>query len=150
MKLWIPGGREHFPFWISGFVSNLKLTPGLCELLSCVLLQPWIAINCAYTRSRGPGILIFWIFVKNLLPNNVQRQEIPIGDQLHLTQFFLVELAKGSSCWEWNGRVLLIYQQALTGTRYPTRPVLFYSYPNRTRKFFQNFRVQGSCYICHY
>ena len=40
--------------------------------------------------------------------------------------------------------------QALTGTRYPTRPGLFFSYPNRTRKFFQNFRVQGSSYICHY
>ena len=40
--------------------------------------------------------------------------------------------------------------QALTGTRYPTRPGLFFSYPNRTRNFFQNFRVQGSSYICYY
>ena len=40
--------------------------------------------------------------------------------------------------------------QALTGTRYPTQPGLFFSSPNRTRKFFQNFRVQGSSYICHY
>ena len=30
----------------------------------------------------------------------------------------------------------------------PTRT--FFFYPNRTRKFFQNFRVQGSSYICHY
>ena len=46
-------------------------------------------------------------------------------------------------------RTLSAYQ-ALTGTRYPTRPGLFFSYPNRTRKIFQNFRVQGSSYICHY
>ena len=44
----------------------------------------------------------------------------------------------------------LYQEQALTGTRYPTRPGLFFSYPNRTRKFFQNFSVQGSSYICHY
>ena len=46
--------------------------------------------------------------------------------------------------------ILLYSGQALTGTRYPTRPGLFFSYPNRTRKTFQNFRVQGSSYICHY
>ena len=32
----------------------------------------------------------------------------------------------------------------MTITRYPTRPGLFFYYPNRNRKFFQNFRVQGS------
>ena len=30
----------------------------------------------------------------------------------------------------------------------PTRT--FFSYPNRTRNFFQNFRGQGSNYICYY
>ena len=34
--------------------------------------------------------------------------------------------------------------QALTGTRYPTLPGLFFYYPYPTRKFSKNFRVQGS------
>ena len=39
-------------------------------------------------------------------------------------------------------------QQALTGTRYPTLPGLFFYYPYPTRNFFENFRVQGSNYTC--
>ena len=38
--------------------------------------------------------------------------------------------------------------QAVTGTRYPTLPGLFFYYPYPTRKFFKNFRVQGSNYTC--
>ena len=38
--------------------------------------------------------------------------------------------------------------QALTGTRYPTLPGFNFYYPYPTRKFFENFRVQGSNYTC--
>ena len=38
--------------------------------------------------------------------------------------------------------------QALTGTRYRTLPGLLFYYPYPTRKFFRNFRVQGSYYTC--
>ena len=43
---------------------------------------------------------------------------------------------------------LMCHHQALTGTRYPTLPGLFFYYPYPTRKFFKNFRVQGSNYTC--
>ena len=43
---------------------------------------------------------------------------------------------------------LFIQGQALTGTRYPTLPGFYFYYPYPTRKFFQNFRVQGSNYTC--
>ena len=50
-------------------------------------------------------------------------------------------------CSNFETKHCFFHDQALTGTRYPTRPGLFFPYPNRTRKIFQNFRVQGSSYI---
>ena len=38
------------------------------------------------------------------------------------------------------------WEQALTGTRYPTLPGFNFYYPYPTRKSFENFRVQGSNY----
>ena len=40
------------------------------------------------------------------------------------------------------------WDQALTGTRYPTLPGFYFYYPYPTRKYFKNFRVQGSNYTC--
>ena len=45
-------------------------------------------------------------------------------------------------------RDIRIPNQALTGTRYPTLPGLFFYYPYPTRFFVENFRVQGSNYTC--
>ena len=39
---------------------------------------------------------------------------------------------------------LVTHGQALTGTRYPTLPGIYFYYPYPTRKSFENFRVQGS------
>ena len=47
----------------------------------------------------------------------------------------------------WVG-LWMLGDQALTGTRYPTLPGFYFYYPYPTRKFFQNFRVQGSNYTC--
>ena len=38
--------------------------------------------------------------------------------------------------------------RTLTGTRYPTLPRFNFDYPYPTRKSFENFRVQGSNYMC--
>ena len=56
---------------------------------------------------------------------------------------------QNSNCTGSHETVCVYKEQALTGTRYPTRPGLFFSYPNRTRKIFQNIRVQGSNYIIY-
>ena len=40
-------------------------------------------------------------------------------------------------------QIVTHYGQGLTSTRYPTRPELFFCYPNPTQTIFHNLRVQG-------
>ena len=49
----------------------------------------------------------------------------------------LKSLKEGAAKSRW----VLGNGQALTSTRYPTRPELFFCYPNPTRTIFQNLRV---------
>ena len=83
-------------------------------------------------------------------PNWMNLQRIP-GAGVHIQEWWVPggwkNLGDSMLYWEdgspWT-KIHLGLGQALTGTRYPTLPGFNFYYPNPTRKFFENFRVQGS------
>ena len=62
---------------------------------------------------------------------------------MRISTFNKVELLPMCKIWEKNKVSVTYYCQALTSTRYPTRPELLFCYPNPTRTTFKKFRVSG-------